>query len=105
VSSVTSSSRSSPPSLRTWLPNGPPVTASTLSMASATDLEVADDCHHPPGFRLPSQRVKRLGPSVRSAPHTPGSSSRLRFQALHRFHGLRPDSERLGNPLPALTGD
>jgi hypothetical protein len=40
-------------------------------------------------------------PSIRSAPHTPGSSSRLRFQALHRFHGLRPDFERLGTPLPA----
>src|ERR1700689_4980188 len=34
-------------------------------------------------------------PSMRSAPHTPGSPSRLRLQALHRFHGLRPDFERL----------
>jgi len=38
-------------------------------------------------------------PPTRSAPHTPGSPSRLRFQALHRFHGLRPDSERLGTPF------
>ena len=37
-------------------------------------------------------------PSIRSAPHTPGSSSRLRFQALRRFHGLRPDFVRLGTP-------
>src|SRR5690348_1962954 len=41
-------------------------------------------------------------PSMRSAPHTPGSSSRLRFQALRRFHGLRPDFERLGTPCPPL---
>jgi hypothetical protein len=40
-------------------------------------------------------------PSMRSAPHTPGSSSRLRLQALHRFRGLRPDFERLGTPLLA----
>jgi hypothetical protein len=32
----------------------------------------------------------------------PGSPSRLRFQSLHRFHGLCPDSERLGTPLPHL---
>ena len=38
-------------------------------------------------------------PSIRSAPHTPGSPSRLRFQALHRFHGLHPDFEGLGTPL------
>jgi hypothetical protein len=37
--------------------------------------------------------------SAHSAPHTPGSPSRLRFQALHRFHGLRPGFERLGTPL------
>ena len=38
MSSVTSSSRSSPPSQRTSLPDSPAVTASTRSMASATDL-------------------------------------------------------------------
>src|SRR5580704_18996712 len=43
-------------------------------------------------------------PSIRSAPHTPGSPSRLRFQALHRFHGLRPDFERLGTPFARPEG-
>jgi hypothetical protein len=37
-------------------------------------------------------------PSIRSAPHTPGSPSRLRFQALRRFHGLHPDFGGLGTP-------
>src|SRR5690242_2898309 len=43
-------------------------------------------------------------PSIRSAPHTPGSPSRLRFQALRRFHGLRPDFERLGTPFARPEG-
>ena len=43
-------------------------------------------------------------PSIRSAPHTPGSPSRLRFQALHRFHGLHPDFGGSALPTPALTG-
>ena len=38
-------------------------------------------------------------PSERSAPSTPGSSSRLHIQDLHRFHGLRP--ERPGSALPS----
>jgi helix-turn-helix protein len=54
----------------------------------------------PTGEALPSS----LPPSIRSAPHTPGSPSRLRFQALHRFHSLRPDFERLGRRLPPGTG-
>jgi hypothetical protein len=37
-------------------------------------------------------------PSERSTPSTPESSSRLRFQALHLFHGLH--RERLGSALP-----
>jgi hypothetical protein len=66
------------------------------------------------GYRMPRSGSKSAGcraeegltssrrhPRYVSAPHTPGSSSRLRFQALHRFHGLRPDLERLGTPLPA----
>src|SRR6516162_1967996 len=40
-------------------------------------------------------------PSIRSAPPTPGSSSRLRFQALHRFHGLHPDYGGSALPCPA----
>src|SRR3954447_6606514 len=42
-------------------------------------------------------------PSDRSTPHTPGSSSGLRFQALHPFHGLRPDGPGSALPLPRLT--
>ena len=45
----------------------------------------------PPQFSPP--------PSMRSAPHTPGSPSRLRFQALHRFHGLRPDPREARHSL------
>ena len=39
-------------------------------------------------------------PSNRSAPSTPGGSSRLRFQALHRFPGLRPDFPGSAPPCP-----
>jgi hypothetical protein len=46
-----------------------------------------------PSSRRWLQRLR--GPYL---PHTPGSPSRLRFQALHRFHGLHPDFERLGTP-------
>ena len=58
----------------------------------------------PAGYRTPrsgSRNPQAAGPggppqfpprpSIRSAPPTPGSSSRLRLQALHRFHGLHPD--------------
>ena len=44
-------------------------------------------------------------PSIRSAPHTPGSPSRLRFQALRRFHGLRPDFGGSALPVPARRRD
>jgi hypothetical protein len=40
-------------------------------------------------------------PSERSTPHTPGSSWRLRFQALHRVHGLHRDFS--GSALPCRT--
>src|SRR3954454_2881266 len=43
-------------------------------------------------------------PSKRSTPHTPGGSSGLRFQALHPFHGLRPDRPGSAPPLPAPKG-
>ena len=51
----------------------------------------------PPGRGGPPQFPS--SPSERSAPHTPGSPSRLHDQALHRFHGLRPDFG--GSALPA----
>ncbi len=39
--------------------------------------------------------------SERSEPLTPGSPSRLHFQDLHRFHGLRPSPP--GSTLPRPT--
>ena len=67
------------------------------------------------GHHAPAAEIRRLPgrggppqfpppPSMRSAPPTPGSSSRLRFQALHRFHGLHPDYGGSALPCPALTG-
>jgi hypothetical protein len=44
---------------------------------------------------LPSSRRHLLNVP---RPHTPGSPSRLRSKALHRFHGLHPDFEGLGTP-------
>ncbi len=41
--------------------------------------------------------------SMRSAPHTPGNPSRLRFQALHRFRGLHPGFGGSALPAPALA--
>jgi hypothetical protein len=49
-----------------------------------------------PGRGGPPQFPPSL--SIRSAPHTPGSPSRLRFQALRRFPGLRPEVG--GSALP-----
>ena len=42
-------------------------------------------------------------PSERSAPSTPDSPSRLRFQDLHRFHGLRRDYRGSALSCRALT--
>ena len=56
----------------------------------------------PPGRGGPLQFPPPL--SERSAPLTPGSPSRLHLQALHRFHGLHPDSPGLGTPLPHPHG-
>ena len=39
-------------------------------------------------------------PSIRSAPHTPGSPSRLQFQDLHRFRGLRPEAGARHSLIP-----
>jgi hypothetical protein len=51
----------------------------------------------PPGRGGPPQFPSP--PSERSAPHTPGGSSGLRFQALRPFHGLRPDDPGSAPPL------
>jgi len=50
----------------------------------------------PPGRGGPPQFPPP--PSERSTPHTPGSSSRLHLQGLHRFRGLHPDFP--GSALP-----
>jgi len=42
---------------------------------------------------------------MRSAPHTPGSPSRLRLKALRRFHGLHPDFGGSALPAPARRRD
>ena len=62
----------------------------------------ATHIRRPPGRGGPPQFPPP--PSIRSAPHTPGSPSRLRFQALHRFHGLHPDFGGSALPVPARTG-
>jgi hypothetical protein len=62
-----------------------------------------DMIRRPPGRGGPPQFPPP--PSIRSAPHTPGSPSRLRFQALHRFHGLRPDFGGSALPVPARRRD
>ncbi len=55
-------------------------------------------------FRRPSGRGGPLQfpspPSVRSTPHTPGSSWRLHLQGLHRFHGLHPEFPGSALPVP-----
>ena len=63
---------------------------------------VKQSAGHRAGEGLPSsRRHHRYVP----APHTPGSPSRLRFQALRRFHGLRPDFGGSALPVPALAGE
>src|SRR6185312_11940900 len=57
----------------------------------------------PPGRGGPPQFPPPL--SMRSAPHTPGSPSRLRFQALRRFRGLRPGFGGSALPAPARRRD
>ena len=57
----------------------------------------------PPGRGGPPQFPP--SPSERSTPHTPESPSRLRFQALHRFHGLHPDSRARHSLIPPEGGD
>jgi hypothetical protein len=50
---------------------------------------------------LPSSRRH---PRYVPLPHTPGSPSRLRFQALHRFRGLHLISEGSAFPVPPEDG-
>ena len=63
-----------------------------MTRSASSRGDVADD--EPAGTRGDDVGLQPAQP--------PGSPSRLRFQSLHRFHGSRPDSERLGTPLPHL---
>jgi hypothetical protein len=56
----------------------------------------------PPGRGGPPQFPPP--PSERSAPSTPGGSSGLHLQALHPFHGLRPEGRGSAPPPPARGG-
>jgi len=62
-----------------------------------------DKIRRSPGRGGPPQFPPPL--SARSAPHTPGSPSRLRIQALRRFHGLHPDFGGSALPAPARRRD
>src|SRR3954452_13274660 len=83
--------------------------------SSTTAASDALPAHRPfPGLRLSSRDAPTANPagppgrggppqfpsppSERSTPSTPGSSSGLRFQALHPFHGLRREGP--GSALP-----
>ena len=55
-----------------------------------------------PGRGGPPQFPSSL--SERSTPHTPEGSWRLRFQVLHRVHGLHRDSSGSAPSDPTLTG-
>ena len=55
-----------------------------------------------PGRGGPPQFPSLL--SERSTPHTPEGSWRLRFQVLHRVHGLHRDFSGSAPPAPTLTG-
>ena len=73
-------------------PGTPPTSRNTGYKARRSD----DIIRRSPGRGGPLQFPPP--PLIRSAPHTPGSPSRLHFQDLHRFRGLRPDGG--GSALP-----
>ena len=110
---VTAHQRSSGPSHHRRLCCPPGSTGTT----AASDAHPASDpLPGVTGYRTPrsgsnTRRLPGRGgppqfpppPSIRSAPPTPGSPSRLRVQALHRFHGLHPDYGGSALPCPALN--
>jgi hypothetical protein len=66
-----------------------------------TSPVIGHDTPTAPNRRLPGRGGSPQfppSPSERSAPSTPGSSSGLRFQALHPFHGLHQTGR--GSALP-----
>jgi hypothetical protein len=109
-SRISGTHRSGPPSLRVNEAAALPSPQVVLSCGSTGTTAASDSLPAPrplPGSspvigqslpRAPRARFGRGGPpqfppspSERSAPSTPDSPSRLRFQDLHRFHGLHRD--------------
>ena len=109
-SRISGTHRSGPPSLRVNEAAALPSPQVVLSCGSISTTAASDSLPAPrplPGSspvigqglpRAPRARFGRGGPpqfppspSERSAPSTPDSPSRLRFQDLHRFHGLHRD--------------
>src|SRR6476620_11964082 len=77
-----------------WLPL--PGSSPVIGRAAPTALRSL------PGRGGPLQFPPPL--SERSEPLTPGSPSRLHFQDLHRFHGLRPSLPGSALPRPTPSG-
>src|SRR6266496_5801105 len=76
-------------------PPGTPPTARLITGYRAR--RSSSRSRRPPGRGGPPQFPSP--PSERSEPHTPGGSSGLYLQALHPFHGLRPDDPGSAPPL------
>jgi len=76
----------------------PPGTPPTSRITGYRARRSSDTIRSSPGRGGPLQFPPP--PSIRSAPHTPRSPSRLHLQDLHRFHGLRPDGGGSALPVP-----
>ena len=114
--------RSGPPSLRVNEAVALPSPQVVLSCGSTSTTAASDSLPAPRplpgsspviGRRWSTRTAARFGrggppqfpppPSERSAPRTPDSPSRLRFQDLHRFHGLRRDYRGSALSCPLTT--
>jgi len=119
---ISGTHRSGPPSLRVneaaafpprrlCCPAGPTgTTAASDSLPAPRPLPGSSPVIGQDLPRAPRARSGRGGPpqfppspSERSAPSTPDSPSRLRFQDLHRFHGLRRDYRGSALSYPLTT--
>ena len=119
-SRISGTHRSGPPSLRVNEAAALPSPQVVLSCGSSGTTAASDSLPAPRplpgsspviGRRASAGTASRFGrggspqfppsPSERSAPRTPDSPSRLHFQDLHRFHGLRRDyrGSALSHPL------
>ena len=80
----------------------PPGTTSTSRRQPVIGPASPVTTRRPPGRGGPPQFPSSL--SERSTPHTPEGSWRLRFQVLHRVHGLHRDFSGSAPSAPTLTG-